>query len=458
MHNNYQTQNGRAESGRVTSKKSRSATQPAPDELEENLASWALPESVQVAMTDLAGAVQEGLLAFAVGTGLSVLQVLMAEDVTAICGPKGRWNPDRVASRHGTDDGEVTLGGRRVRVRRPRVRSADGSTEVPVPSYELFSSDEVLGELAMQRMLAKLSCRRYRAGLEPVGAAIEATARGTSKSAISRRFVAATETALQELLAADLSGLELVALMVDGVHFADHCCVVALGIGLDGTKHPLGLVEGSTENATVVTELLAGLRERGLDVTRPILVVIDGAKALSSAVKAVFDHPVIQRCQLHKVRNVQGYLPDQLASTVASKMRAAYHDESPLRAEATLESLARDLERSHPGAAGSLREGLAETLTIGRLGVPPTLARTLRSTNCIESMIEIARDHSSNVKNWKNGQMALRWCAAGMIEAGKQFRRVNGFMHLPALRVALDRHVLASVTPPSYDQKDVVAA
>lgn len=458
MHNNYQTRNVRARTGPMTPKKPRQPAGTAVEELEQNLPSWAVPASVQVAMADLAGAVQEGLLAFAVGTGLQVLQVLMDEDVATICGPKGRWNRDRVASRHGTDDGEVTLGGRRVPIRRPRVRSADGAKELPVPSYELFSSDEVLGELAMQRMLAKLSCRRYRAGLEPVGAAVEAAARGTSKSAISRRFVAATETALQELLAADLSSLELVALMVDGVHFADHCCVVALGIGLDGTKHPLGLVEGSTENATVVTELLAGLRGRGLDVTRPILVVIDGAKALASAVKAVFDHPVIQRCQLHKIRNVQSHLPDHLASTVAKKMRAAYHDESAIGAEATLEALARDLERAHPGAAGSLREGLAETLTIARLGVPPTLARTLRSTNCIESMIEIARDHSSNVKNWKNGQMALRWCAAGMIEAGKQFRRVNGFMHLPALRDALDRHVFASVTTPSYGQKDVAAA
>ncbi len=458
MHNNYQTGKGRARTGRVTPKKPRPPGRPAIDELEANLPSFALPESVQLAMADLAGAAREGLLAFAVGTGLQVLSVLMENDVTSICGPKGRWNHDRVAKRHGTDDGEVTLGGRRVRVRRPRVRSADGSKELQVPTDELFASTEVLGQLAMERMLAKLSCRRYRAGLEPVGAAVEASARGTSKSAISRRFVAATETALSDLLAADLSKLELVALMADGVHFAESCCVVALGIDLDGTKHPLGLIEGSTENATVVTGLLSSLRERELDVSRPILVVIDGAKALSSAVKAVFDHPVIQRCQLHKIRNIERYLPDHLASSVAKKMRAAYHDESALRAEATLESLARDLERSHPGAAGSLREGLAETLTIGRLGVPPTLARTLRSTNCIESMIEIARDHSSNVKNWKNGQMAMRWCAAGMIEAGKQFRRVNGFMHLPALREALDRHVLGAVTPPSYDQKDVVAA
>lgn len=409
-----------------------------------------MPEAVSVAMAELTGAVKEGLLALAVGAGLQVMQVLMDESVTALAGPKGRQDPDRTARRHGTEAGSVTLGGRRVPVRRPRVRSVDGTTELAVPAYELFSSTEVLGEMALERMMAKLSTRRYPAGLEPVGRAVEDKATSTSKSAVSRRFVAATERALGEMMATDLSGLDLVAMMVDGVHFADHCCVVALGIGADGTKHPLGVVEGSTENATVVTDLLVNLRERGLDVTRPVLVVIDGAKALAKAVGDVFDHPVIQRCQLHKVRNLEQRLPDALASTVAKKMRAAYHDPDPLSAEATLEDLARQLDKAHPGAAASLREGLAETLTIARLGVPPTLARTLRSTNAVESMIEICRDHATNVKRWRDGQMALRWCAAGMAEANKQFRKVNGVMHPPALRVALDAHVRKTVTPTEY--------
>jgi putative transposase len=195
---------------------------------------------------------------------------------------------------------------------------------------------------------------------------------------VSRRFVAQTETALAELLAADLSGLDLVALMVDGVHFGEHTCVVALGIGIDGTKHPLSLVEGSTENTTLVTELIVGLRERGLDVTRPILVVIDGSKALRRAVVDVFDRPVIGRCQLHKIRNVQDRLPDKLRSLVASRMRRAYHADSALAAQAELGALAAELDRTHPGAAASLREGMAETLTVLRLGIPPTLARTLR--------------------------------------------------------------------------------
>jgi len=343
-------------------------------------------------------------------------------------------------------------------VQRPRMRGADGAGELPVASYELFSSTEVLGRMAMQRMLAGLSTRRYRTGLEPVGTKVEAAARSTSKSAVSRRFVAATETALGELLAAPLGELDLVALMIDGVHFGEHLCVVALGIGIDGTKHPLGLAEGSTENASVVTDLLTGLRDRGLDTIRPIFIGIDGGKALHAAVIRVFSHPVIARCQLHKIRNVADKLPDHLASTVTKRMRAAYHAESALLAEAQLEALAKELERTHPGAAGSLREGLAETLTVLRLGVSPTLARTLRSTNCIESMISIARTHSSNVKNWQNGNMAMRWCAAGMIEARGQFRRVNGHLHLPALRAALDAQVAAETVGAIRHDEPVIAA
>ncbi len=227
-----------------------------------------------------------------------------------------------------------------------------------------------------------------------------------------------------------------------------------MGIDTTGVKHPLAVVEGDTENATVVKDLLVGLRERGLDTSRPILVVIDGAKALDTAVKAVFDHPVIARCQLHKIRNVECRLPKDLASTVGKKMRAIYHYDDALRAEAELEDLARQLQKGHPGAAGSLREGLAETLTVMRLKVPATLARTLRSTNAIESMIEIARDHSSNVKRWRDGEMALRWCAAGMGEAAKQFRRVNGFLHLPWLRTALDAYIATGVTPIDYNKED----
>jgi transposase-like protein len=399
----------------------------------------AVSETVSVALDELAADMREGLLALAVGAGLQVMAAIMEQDVAAVCGLKGRHDPQRTATRHGHERGSVTLGGRRVPVERPRMRATDGSGELPIPAYELFSSTEVLGRMAMERMLAGLSTRHYPAGLEPVGARAEQAAAATSRSAVSRRFVAATETALAQLLAADLRGLDLVAFMVDGVHFGEHCCVVALGIDIDGVKHPLALVEGSTENATLVTELIVGLRERGLDVTKPILAVLDGSKALRRAVLDVFDRPVLARCQLHKIRNVQDRLPQKLRQVVAARMRRAYHADSALAAEAELTALAGELDRTHPGAAASLREGMAETLTVLRLGLPPTLARTFRSTNAVESMISICRDHAGNVKRWRDGQMALRWCAAGMVEAGKQFRRVNGHLHLRSLRDTLER-------------------
>jgi putative transposase len=411
-----------------------------------------VPEQVIVSMAEIAESAKEGLLALAVGTGLQVMAAMFDEDVTAVCGPDSRHNPDRAGYRHGTEAGSVTLGGRRIPVTRPRVRAADGSGELHLPSYDLFSSTEVLSRMAMEKMLAGLSARRYDRGLEPAGQQVQDSASATSKSAVSRRFVAATETARAELMTRRLDGLDLVALMVDGVHYGEHTCVVALGIDIEGVKHPLAVEEGSTENATLVTDLVTGLRDRGLDVTRPILAVLDGAKALSRAVRDVFDKPLIQRCQQHKIRNVIDKLPDRLKQVTERRMRQAYHAESALKAEAELDRLARELDKTHPGAAASLREGMAETLTILRLEVPPTLARTLHSTNPVESMIEICREHSKNVKRWRDGTMALRWCAAGMLEAGHQFRRVNGHLHLPKLRAALNAHFAENVSAIQQDE------
>ena len=407
----------------------------------------AVPEQVIVSMAEIAESAKEGLLALAVGTGLQVMAAMFAEDAERLCGPESKHNPGRVGYRHGSEAGSVTLGGRRVAVTRPRVRAADGSGELRLPSYDLFSSTEILGRLAMEKMLAGLSSRCYGAGLEPAGQAVEEATAAMSKSAVSRRFVAATETALTELMSRRLDDLDLVALMIDGVHFGEHTCVVALGVGIDGTKHPLAVEEGSTENATLATALVTGLRDRGLDVTRPILAVLDGAKALSRAVRDVFGKPLIQRCQQHKIKNVRDKLPERLRAVAERRMRQAYHAESALKAEGLLTELARELGKTHPGAAASVREGMAETLTILRLGVPPTLARTLRSTNPVESMIEICREHSKNVKRWRDGTMALRWCAAGMLEADHQFRRVNGHLHLPKLRLALERHFSAAAGP-----------
>jgi len=420
--------------------------------IDDAVNAMAIPDVVSVSLAEIAADMKEGLLALAVGAGLQVMAAMFAEDVQQMCGPRGKHDADRRGYRHGTEAGSVTLGGRRVPVARPRVRAADGSGELNLPAYEVFSGTETLSGLAMARMLSGLSTRRYPVGLEPVGAHVEQRATGTSRSAISRRFVSSTETALEQLLAADLSKLDLVALMVDGVWFAEHLAVVVLGIGIDGTKHPLALADGSTENASLVRDLLVSLRERGLNVSRPILAVLDGSKALRRAVLDVFEHPVIARCQLHKIRNVTDKLPQHMRPAVAKMMRAAYHADSALAAQGQLEALARELDKTHPNAAGSLREGLEDTLTVLRLDLPPSLLRTFRSTNAVESMISISREHAKNVKRWRDAPMALRWCAAGMVEAGKQFRRVNGHLHLPTLRAALERET-ETVTAAAHNEE-----
>jgi putative transposase len=306
----------------------------------------------------------------------------------------------------------------------------------------------------MEEMLAGLSSRHCAAGLEPAGRAVGSAAAATSKSAVSRPFVAATETALAELMARRLDDLDLAAFMVDGAHFGERACVVALGIGIDGVKHPPGVEEGSAGNAAVVTGLIAGLRDRGLDVTKPVRAVLDGSKALARAVRDVSGKPAIHRCQEHKIRNVKDKLPEKLRSVTEKRMRRACHAESALKAAGELEQLAREPGKTHPGAAAPLREGMAETLAVLRPGVPPALARTLRSTNTIESMIGICREHSKNVKRWRDGTMALRWCAAGMAEAGHQVRRVNGHLHLPKPRAALEDHFKnVSAASQNEDQK-----
>jgi putative transposase len=261
-----------------------------------------LSDEVRLALTGIAGVAREGLLAMSVAAGMAVMAAMFDAEITAACGPKGKHNSDRTASRHGGGRGSVVLGGRRVPVTRPRGRTSDGN-EVPLATYDLFAAEDQLTAVVMERMLAGLATRRHVAAAEPVGSDVEAAASATSRSAISRRFVAQTKTALAQLLARDLSTLNIKVLMVDGEHITDHCCVVALAITADGTKVPVGLWEGSTENKTVVTHLLADLVARGLDAEDGLLVVIDGAKALSAAVKAVFGaKAAIQRCTVHKRR------------------------------------------------------------------------------------------------------------------------------------------------------------
>jgi len=398
-----------------------------------------LPERVRDALGELAGAAKEGLLALSVGVGLGVLDELMAAEVEEVVGPRGKHDSERVAVRHGREAGEVTLGGRRVAVERPRVRSADGSEEVPLETYRHFAARDALSAIVLERMLAGVSTRRYVRTQEPVGAEVERAARSTSKSAISREFVARTRETLAELMSRRLDDVRLAALMIDGICLKERTNVVALGITTDGVKIPLGLWDGSTENATVATALLSDLVDRGLDVEQGVLCVLDGSKALRKAVRDVLGPVPVQRCVRHKERNVLEHLPECDRPPIKRRLRAAWALDDHDRALDQLKQLADELERSHPGAAASLREGLEETLTLTRLGIRGNLRKTLASTNPCESMIECVRRSSRNVKHWQSGEMCLRWTAAGMLEAERQFRRIIGHGDLAKLAVAVER-------------------
>jgi putative transposase len=406
-----------------------------------------LPARVQEALGKLVGAAKEGLLALSVGVGLGVLAELMDEEVDEVVGPRGRHDRDRSAVRHGVEDGSVTLGGRRVPLERPRVRSADGANEVPLVTYAHFADRDTLTGVVLERMLAGVSTRRYARTQEPVGSDIERASRSTSKSAVSRTFVARTSERLGELMARRLDDVRLAVLMLDGIDLKGRTNVVALGVTTEGVKIPLGLWEGSTENAAVATALLSDLVDRGLDVGQGVLCVLDGAKALRKAVRDVLGHDTpVHRCIRHKERNILDHLPERDRPAVKRRLRRAWADSDHARALDALRTLAGELERSHPGAAASLREGLEETLTITRLGIRGALKRTLESTNPIESMIECVRRTSRNVKRWQSGDMALRWTAAGMLEAEQQFRRVIGYRDLAKLAIAIERDLTAKNT------------
>ena len=401
-----------------------------------------LPERVKEALGELVGAARDGLLALSVGVGLGVLSELMEEEVDDVVGPKGKHDRARTAVRHGHEDGEVTLGARRVSVRRPRARSTDGREEIALATYAHFADRDPLSRVVLERMLAGVSTRRYARTGEPVGAEVEQASRSTSKSAVSREFVSRTREHLIDLMSRPLGDLRLAVLMLDGIDLKGRCCVVALGIDSDGVKHPLGLWDGSTENSTVATTLLANLVERGLDVEQGVLCVIDGAKALHKAIRDVLGTCTpVQRCIRHKERNVLEHLPERDRPPIKRRLRQAWALDDHRAALERLQVLAGELAHSHPGAAASLREGLEQTLTVTRLGVRGALRKTLSSTNPCESMIECVRRTSRNVKRWQNGDMCLRWTAAGMLEAKQQFRRVIGYPKLPALTVAVERDI-----------------
>ncbi len=352
----------------------------------------------------------------------------------------------------------MTLGGRRTKVRRPRVRTADDERELPVRTYEHFADRDPLTRAVMDRMLAGVSTRRFAAVGEPVGEEVEQASSSTSKTSVSELFVERTATALFELMGRRLDDVRLAVLMLDGMEIAERTHVVCLGITTEGVKVPLGLWEGSTENATLARTLLADLVDRGLDPRQAILFVIDGGKALRRAISDVFgEHALVHRCHRHKERNVTDLLPESDRGQVRARMRTAWSLSDPELARQRLELLAGELDRTWPDAAASLREGMAETLTLMRLGISGQLAKTLGSTNPCESMIEIVRYTQRNVKRWRDGDMRRRWTAAGMLVAEEQFRRIIGYRDLAKLVVAIEREV-SPPSPADVERKEVPEA
>jgi len=395
---------------------------------------------------------------FCLTAGIGALEQMLCDDAQRLAGNRHGRRRERAGHRWGTTKGPIGFHGGKVVVRRPRVRS-DGH-EIVLPSWRAAQAEDWLGRWAMNLMLINVSTRKLKRAVRlPDGDLPAVTGDGTSKSAASRRFVALSAERMTEWMASDLSQLDLLVIQIDGLHIGDDLVLVAaLGIDGEGNKHPLGLVEGATENAAVVQALMDNLIERGLDPKVCRLFIVDGAKALTKVIRSTFGrHTPIQRCQIHKARNVIERLPKPLHASARKALRQAWELDDADKAERLLRNLARRLEQEAPGVAGSILEGLDEMLTVNRLGLPAQLRRSLACTNSIENMMGTVRRVCRNVKRWRNAGMALRWTAAGMMEAIKGFRRLKAHKQLPILKAALAAHQ-AKYTTKQKLERDLQAA
>ena len=406
----------------------------------------------RVPLVDVLLDTKTALMELAVASGLQVLQAMFEEDRTALCGPRYQHGLDRSAQRAGTAASEVVLGGRKIAVRRPRVRTAAG--EVALPTFETMADRDPLDRRVVEQMLVGVATRKYARSLEPVGAGV--VSRGTSKSAVSRRFVARTRAQVEAWRHRALGDVDLVALLIDGVEVAGHCVVVAVGIDATGAKQALGLWDGATENATVCRALLSDLQQRGLRTDRSLLVILDGSKALHKAVTQTFGTAAwIQRCHVHKTRNILEHLPERDRPWVRAQLRRAYGEADLETATRMLIALATRLETPHPGAAASVREGLDDTLTVVGMDLSNRLRRSLATTNAIESAIGRVRQVKGRVKRWRGGTMILRWVTAGLLEAEQGFRRLKGAKDLPQLVAALRHRDRQLGLTPAVDAEQV---
>jgi putative transposase len=402
----------------------------------------ALPPTAGAAVDEAWEQVSVSFDRFCLAAGIETLSAMMERDAEEACGPRHGRGAERRGHRWGRSKGKIGFHGGKVELERPRVRELAGK-ELSLPSWESAIAEDWLGKWALNLMLINVSTRKFRRAVRlPEGDVPVPSGAGVSKSAASRHFVALSAQRLQAWMAADLSDLDILVVQIDGIHIRDDLMLVAaIGIDGEGIKHPLGLIEGATENAAVVQALIDNLIERGLDPAVPRLFIIDGAKALSKAIRRTFGrHTAIQRCQIHKARNIVGRLPPALHATVRRVLRQAWEMDDAEKAEKLIRNLARRLEHEAPGVSGSILEGLDEILTVVRLGLPSQLRRALACTNIIENMMSTVRRVCRNVKRWRSPSMALRWTAAAMLEAKKGFRRLKAYKQLPALRAALIAH------------------
>jgi transposase-like protein len=382
--------------------------------------------------------VRQGFHSLCIEAGRQVLSAMMEQDRTALCGPKWMPNPEREAMRAGHTTSLVVLGGRQIEIKRPRARSIDAG-ERELASYRWAACGDPLDHHTMEAIAAGVSTRSYRRTLDALGSDEREVA--TSRSAVSRRFVALSAEVVSEYLSRPLGELDLRVIMIDGVVFDDHTILIALGITAGGEKVVLGVREGTTENAGVVTALLRDLIERGLSTEKARVFGIDGGKGLRAAITKTFGAlALVHRCQVHKLRNVLDHLPDHLKAGTRRAMLDAYNCTDAALAKKQLERLASSLKRDHPGAAASLREGLDETLTLTRLGLTGLLYRSLRSTNIIENVNGLVGKFARNVRRWRDGTMVVRWVASALKDADKKFRRLKGYKDMPRLIAALDAH------------------
>jgi putative transposase len=379
---------------------------------------------------------------FCLAAGFEALGMMMEKDAEEACGPRHWRGERRRGHRWGRTQGKIGFHGGKLEIERPRVRELAGK-EIVLPSWEQAVGEDWLGRWALNLMLINVSTRKFRRAVRlPEGDVPAPHGTGVSKSAASRHFVALSAERMKAWIGSDLSGLDILVVQIDGIHISDDLVLVAaIGIDGDGVKHPLGLVEGATENTAVVQALIDNLVERGLDPAIPRLFIIDGAKALSKTIRRTFGrHTPIQRCQIHKARNIIGRLPPSLHASVRRVLRQAWEFDDAEKAEKLIRNLARRVEAEAPGASASILEGLDEMLTVTRLGLPTELRRALACTNIIENMMGTVRRVCRNVKRWRTASMALRWTAAAMFEAKKGFRKLKAYKQLAALRMALKVH------------------